>query len=420
MENHNDSEEIRSSSVYDAQLLMRYASSHGIELPSEILKSIAEAVNRSDTDTWDPDSETRFWEAFRDLAQKTKPVSVEHLKALDERHGSSTRTAKFWSVFSRTEPSRLSDAAKAEKRARFWALTALTLLMLFQVYWVIGTTLITDLEKTDKSIATHSNRLAKIQTEIELLKESIPSPQTGELANDNANNQNRSETLARRKREIEALNDEMETLNGELETNEAALSATSDFLERFNVGALFAGRLPGAVDDERNISDNPTTDSQEEASAAFVTSEFPSEVKKGVVDRLTMRFVLQILQLYVLPILYGWLGSCVYVLRALAAEIRGRSYSSITADITNRLRMYLGILAGFIVGWFFKPEFQSFDGNGGAGGSFLMFQDLSPFALAFLAGYSVELVFFTMDRLVATFTSSERDITTLTERRRRE
>jgi cell division protein FtsB len=386
---------------------VRKVSSHGIELPSEILKSIAEAVNRSDTDTWDPDSETRFWEAFRDLAQKTKPVSVEHLKALDERHGSSTRTAKFWSVFSRTEPSRLSDAAKAEKRARFWALTALTLLMLFQVYWVIGTTLITDLEKTDKSIATHSNRLAKIQTEIELLKESIPSPQTGELANDNANNQNRSETLARRKREIEALNDEMETLNGELETNEAALSATSDFLERFNVGALFAGRLPGAVDDERNISDNPTTDSQEEASAAFVTSEFPSEVKKGVVDRLTMRFVLQILR-------FG------YLLRALASEILGRSYSSITADITNRLRMYLGILAGFIVGWFFKPEFQSFDGNGGAGGSFLMFQDLSPFALAFLAGYSVELVFFTMDRLVATFTSSERDITTLTERRRRE
>jgi hypothetical protein len=263
--------------------------------------------------------------------------------------------------------------------------------------------------------------MAEIQTEINLLEELNPLTQSPELANDNPDNQNRSETWVRRKREIAALNDEMETLNGELETNEAALSATFDFLEHFNIGAIFAGRLPGAADAKPGKPNKPTTKSQNEVSHDYVTDEeYPSDVKNRVVDRLTMRFVLQILQLYVLPILYGWLGSCVYVLRALAAEIRGRSYSSITADITNRLRMYLGILAGFIVGWFFKPEFQSLDGNGGGGGSILMFQDLSPFALAFLAGYSVELVFFTMDRLVATFTSSESDISTLAEKRRSE
>jgi len=34
-----------------------------------------------------------------------------------------------------------------------------------------------------------------------------------------------------------------------------------------------------------------------------------------------------------------------------------------------------------------------------------LFRTLSPFALAFLAGYSVELLFAAMDRLIAAFTN---------------
>ncbi len=39
---------------------------------------------------------------------------------------------------------------------------------------MIGTTLISDLEKTDKSIAAHTKRMAIIETEIALLEKSIP------------------------------------------------------------------------------------------------------------------------------------------------------------------------------------------------------------------------------------------------------
>jgi len=53
--------------------------------------------------------------------------------------------------------------------------------------------------------------------------------------------------------------------------------------------------------------------------------------------------------------------------------------------------MQLGALGGLAIGWFYKPE----AGNIGS--------SLSPFALAFLAGYSVEVLFFAMDKFVFAF-----------------
>jgi hypothetical protein len=56
----------------------------------------------------------------------------------------------------------------------------------------------------------------------------------------------------------------------------------------------------------------------------------------------------------------------------------------------------LGMLGGMVVAWFVAPT--AADG---------LFKSLSPFALAFLAGYSIELVFAAMDRFIAAFTKPE-------------
>src|ERR1700680_5228090 len=60
----------------------------------------------------------------------------------------------------------------------------------------------------------------------------------------------------------------------------------------------------------------------------------------------------------------------------------------------GRSPMRLGVIAGLAIGWFFAPDNKST----GAGLS-----ALSPLALAFVAGYSVDLLFTAMDRLVAAF-----------------
>jgi len=102
--------------------------------------------------------------------------------------------------------------------------------------------------------------------------------------------------------------------------------------------------------------------------------------------------LLDVLQRYILPMLYGLLGTCVYVLRTLSTRIQNRTYSE-AANIGFRIRIYLGMLGGVVFAWFVIPE--SADG---------LFKTLSPFALAFLAGYGIELLFAAMDRLIAAFT----------------
>ena len=98
------------------------------------------------------------------------------------------------------------------------------------------------------------------------------------------------------------------------------------------------------------------------------------------------------LQRYVLPLLYGLLGSCVYVLRTLAAQIRARSYVE-SVNIDFRLRTYTGALSGLVVGWFFSSDSSS------------VITTLQPNAIAFLAGYSVDLLFSAMDRILSAFSA---------------
>jgi hypothetical protein len=102
--------------------------------------------------------------------------------------------------------------------------------------------------------------------------------------------------------------------------------------------------------------------------------------------------VLRILQQYFLPMLYGLLGATVYILRTLANQIRCRCYSN-SCDIDFRIRLFLGTLGGLVSAWFLTPDVA----NG-------IFKSLSPFAIAFLTGYSVELMFAAMDRIISMVT----------------
>lgn len=101
--------------------------------------------------------------------------------------------------------------------------------------------------------------------------------------------------------------------------------------------------------------------------------------------------ILESLSKYLLPLLYGLLGACVYVLRTLSLEIKNLVYT-VESDIRFQLRIYLGALAGLAIGWFVTE--QSAPG---------VVRSVTPIALAFVAGYSVELMFSAMDTIIDAF-----------------
>jgi hypothetical protein len=63
-----------------------------------------------------------------------------------------------------------------------------------------------------------------------------------------------------------------------------------------------------------------------------------------------------------------------------------------------QVRIWLGCVAGLAIGWFYPAAT--------AGAQKEVTTALTPLALAFLAGFGVEIFFFALDRFVAAFTDT--------------
>ena len=80
---------------------------------------------------------------------------------------------------------------------------------------------------------------------------------------------------------------------------------------------------------------------------------------------------------YILPLLYALLGACAYLARRLEQEVSGRTFKG---DDRYRVHFVIAGIGGLVVGLF-----TNFTGSQVA--------SLPPLAVAFLAGYAVNVFF---------------------------
>lgn len=123
-------------------------------------------------------------------------------------------------------------------------------------------------------------------------------------------------------------------------------------------------------------------------------SELPRRSGAEVVDVEAARTVISRLNDVYLPLLLGFLGAHAYILRRMSKDISDRAFAK-GSSFNHIVRIGLGALAGLASTWLLTPELV-----GGAS-----FKALPVWALAFVAGYGIELVFAFMDRIIAAFTS---------------
>ena len=83
----------------------------------------------------------------------------------------------------------------------------------------------------------------------------------------------------------------------------------------------------------------------------------------------------------------GALGTCVFAMRSLHREMGDRSFDAPRASEFT-IRIFMGMLSGVALQWLVARP----DGT--------MLGGITPAALAFVGGYSIEMVFSIMDRLV--------------------
>ena len=320
-------------SVEDAQLLLAYAAKNGIAVDQATINIVVTIGNKIGAGEVGDQDEAAFWPALETLAAKISPVTVLSLHATMD-----VRATKAPGLLGRLFGRRLSQWSVA-RRAVLWytclAIFSLGLLLVVQIYWLFGLSI------------------------------------TGDIEEDRAAYEKITTSMASAKPEDQSKMDDQRS------TLELEISSDYKLLERWSTPW------------------EKICDSSKESCGCSSRDAGAYQACMNISRETSAKVVLDILQRYFLPLLYGLLGASVYILRTLSSQIRARTYSE-ASNIDFRIRLYLGTLGGMVSAWFINPEV--------AGG---LVKTLSPFAIAFLAGYSVELLFAVMDKIISAFSKQQ-------------
>jgi hypothetical protein len=89
---------------------------------------------------------------------------------------------------------------------------------------------------------------------------------------------------------------------------------------------------------------------------------------------------------FVLPVLYAWLGACAAILRKIKSETETSTFHPEYSKVANRSHITCAVIVGIAIGLFSDLV------QGG--------KNISPLAVAFIAGYASDKFFYFVDRLV--------------------
>jgi hypothetical protein len=338
--------------------MMDYATHRGIALDIKAVEKVVAAGKAVRENTITDTQEVAFWASASEISKAITPVTIDSLNATLPRK-------RRWSGWSAK-----SFAATAAARYRVVTVITLIALLLFQIYWLIGATVLTDLKEIRA-------KLEKIEPDYDSTKQLLEELQTANRPEDQA--------------QIRKLKSESNSIDSRILIERVSAATNFEVLRNWNIGKS----LLLWSSSSQKIAWSQTNEAQSNDKSVFFLWVFTTE---NVVEMQTAQIILTALIRYILPILYGTLGAATYIARILSNDIKEATYS-LDSKIRYQLRFALGAVAGFSIAWFTSDVKQA--ENVG------IFQSLSPLALAFLAGYSVDLLFSLLDRLVVAFSGPE-------------
>jgi hypothetical protein len=123
----------------------------------------------------------------------------------------------------------------------------------------------------------------------------------------------------------------------------------------------------------------PAQDEEDELAQRFSIKDLRVEARQQSINHL--------LSSYILPVFTSLLGVTVYILRRTSTSINAGQYRLYESG-TYSYRITLGIVGGIVISWF-----SITDSSG-------VISSITPAALAFLVGYSIEVLYNVLDSIV--------------------
>lgn len=347
--------------VRGTQLMLQYVASKGIKTSPEIMNTLTYSKEKIEAGKkLKAKEEAKFWTAYSELSAQIQPVTVKSLKCIREEFG------VYSGIFKKKK---ISYAERIQGFYRRTGIGVLILVLFTQVFWLWQNYLLKEANENSKKLKIAYSTLHT-------------------LKNYGTKDTEKEYQVTVEKMELEK---KLSIQKKNLISYTSPISVICYPFQLLGLNWCGIKEEPSDQNKERKADnlDNP------ESSAEY-KELFDEEYIKNVQE---LTFSVEILTLYLLPLAYGLLGSCTYILRVIALEIERQIYVR-EHDIQYALRTLLGTFAGFVIGWFISSDAEISTGFSPT--------KLSPFAIAFLAGYSVELLFTVLDKIVAVYSGTEK------------
>ena len=332
------------------RLLIYSASENAISISDEHLLTVMECKKLISEGSIPPAKEANFWIAYRSIAEEVHPITISSILATYDPHQGETGFIRRI-----INPSAAPLSRRCAAQYKLISVATLILLIAVQVYWYIGYTLTNDISAQNRQLSDLQTQLYQVQIELENSDASRVDP--------------RYQRLSELQIGIQEHSDWKDAAVNHLQ-NWNTVWSSMDLLTL----------QPWQIE---------------------TYSSFPTEVQRRI-QFVAAGNILQAISGYILPILYGLIGACFYILRQLPKEIEDLTFS-MNSYIGYSLRMAQGPLAGIIISYFFTSE-QNVTPNANSAFQFHNVDSnlsaLGPLALCFLAGYSIEFLFKFLDRIL--------------------
>ncbi|MBI3530606.1 MAG: hypothetical protein HY067_21885 [Betaproteobacteria bacterium] len=344
-------QEIELAALEQVGILLKFSAENAKSISPDIVATIASAWEARDTSTWTPEVSSKFWGAFNTLCSIIKPVSLDTMSS-----NSLNRQRRSWVLWWRLETTSL---AKSTAR-NYLSILLIALFASICLQFIVATAANLSAE-IDKIVAADEQIANKISQGLTSLG-GIPAEE--DFA--------KIKLSPEQKKTIIDINNEFEKMWFDTSKMVTKLQLFG-YLTSF--GLIDTGFQPGDLTHPTNL-----TGMNREILAFFVNRRWITETQeKGMM-------VIKVINVTFLPLLLGLIGACAYVTRLISDQIKDTTFSN-TSPVRHQVRVALGALSGVVVGF----------GWIGSGIS------LSPVALAFVAGYSIEPVFATIDSIAEKF-----------------
>ncbi|MEP2978921.1 MAG: hypothetical protein ABJO86_05520 [Lentilitoribacter sp.] len=352
----------------NATELVSYLSSKG-NLPDTIVTDdFFKILGKARSGKLEPSEEPEFWSNYSQLATHAKPVQIEALKfrnyMLDRNKADSRERAEY--------KRSLNDIVKI----RWISLTSFVFTLILLTYVSLTSTYLS----TNKKLTDEAQQIeAQVFEGTRLYRIDKATKSTPSNFGDSSGNESSDGNAIALGEPVFVENENQDTL---IALRQNAIAEINYHIE-YNLSALDFLQLNTA-----SFARSTNTDTTEQLRFSKVLLlRAQIEAHQGLIN--------QLISSYLLPLFTSLLGVTVFILRRTSASLNSGQYRPYESS-TYSYRLTLGVVGGIVISWF-----STADTTG-------VVASLTPAALAFVVGYSIEVLYNVLDSIVKALGASDK------------